>query len=121
MSPFWGASWNDWDCEVVKGVPIKCPCEKSSPVYMKMRGLCEDSNIDKYWVPGNKNHEIFYIGFKSSRIVYDKEDEKWKFYADENLTMTTGSTESSFHSFILGKSNWMVEKDSNKRFFLSIF
>ena len=111
LSPYWGVYWNDWDCVVPKGVPIKCGCEKHRPVYLRMRGLCEDSNLDVYWVPGNANHEIFYIGFTTSKIDYDQSLEKWLYSGEGTAKKTTAYTESTFHSFILGRSDWIIEND----------
>jgi hypothetical protein len=47
VSPWYG--WNDWSCEINKAQPIHCACRHPQQMYLQMRGLCENSNIDQYY------------------------------------------------------------------------
>ena len=50
----WGG-WQDWNCQINKVVPIQCVCQaQQGQIYLTLRGLCPDSNIDPYYVPRNK-------------------------------------------------------------------
>ena len=52
----WGG-WQDWPCKLTKTSAYACPCEAKGPMYLTLRGLCPDTNIDKYFVPQNKDHD----------------------------------------------------------------
>ena len=50
--------WEDWICVIPPEHLIHCVCEKKSPVYLKLRGKCPDSELDTYWTP--QTEEGFY-------------------------------------------------------------
>ena len=51
--PLW-EGWNDWSCTINVAQPIGCGCEHPEQMYLQLRGLCPNSNIDQYYVPRNK-------------------------------------------------------------------
>ena len=53
-------------------MPIVCACEHPNQMYLKMRGLCPDSNLDRFYVPRNQEGAVILIGLKTSLISYDK-------------------------------------------------
>ena len=40
------------DCEVDRSKRFMCACQHEKQSYMTLRGLCEDSNLDKFLCPG---------------------------------------------------------------------
>ena len=70
-------SWTDWICKITREVPLHCSCEKKGEVYLTMRGLCSNSNIDKYWTAQAKLGRFYLLGILSSQIDYDFQNKKW--------------------------------------------
>ena len=70
-------SWTDWICKITREVPLHCSCEKKGEVYLTMRGLCSNSNIDKYWTAQVKFGRFYLLGILSSQIDYDFQNKKW--------------------------------------------
>ena len=70
-------SWTDWICKITREVPLHCSCEKKGEVYLTMRGLCSNSNIDKYWTAQVKLGRFYLLGILSSQIDYDFQNKKW--------------------------------------------
>ena len=70
-------SWTDWICKITREVPLHCSCEKKGEVYLTMRGLCSNSNIDKYWTAQVKLGRFYLLGILSSQIDYDFLNKKW--------------------------------------------
>ena len=107
-------SWKYWKC--VQTNPIQCACEKQDPIYLKLRGRCKDSVIDTYWTPQNQEGQYFLHGIKSSEIRYDKESNNWKLKAIiQGDEFSTASSEATLHSFLLGKSKWIITNDKSTR------
>ena len=57
-------------------MPIVCACVHPSQMYLQLRGLCPDTNMDRFYVPRNKERSgaVILIGLKTSLISYDKVD-----------------------------------------------
>ena len=57
-------------------MPIVCACVHPSQMYLQLRGLCPDTNMDRFYVPRNKERSgaFILIGLKTSLIAYDKVD-----------------------------------------------
>ena len=55
-------------------MPIVCACEHPNQMYLQLRGLCPDSNLDRFYVPRNQEGAVILIGLKTSLISYDKVD-----------------------------------------------
>ena len=49
-----------------------CACEHPDQMYLQLRGLCPDSNLDRFYVPRNQEGAVILIGLKTSLISYDK-------------------------------------------------
>ena len=52
--------WNGWTnlqlgCEVDDALPMVCACEHPGQMYLQLRGLCPQSNIDQFYVPRNQS------------------------------------------------------------------
>ena len=106
------AGWTDFECKTDGNTPLRCLCRKEDLIYMTMRGLCPDSNIDRFWVPRNYGDaDLEYIGISSSRIFYDNEEKQWKMTVTGKKERTVGTSKTSFESFLLGKSSWLIEND----------
>ena len=43
-------NWGNKNEPPSKEAPIMCLCEKKERTYLTLRGLCRDSNLDRYWV-----------------------------------------------------------------------
>ena len=87
-------------------------CHKDQQIYLKLRGLCPDSNIDKFWVPRNKKGLLEYYGIISSEIHFNYEDYIWKMKVWGKKEKTIATSGNSFGSLLLGKSTWDIERDS---------
>ena len=58
---------------------IHCVCEKSEEIYLTLRGLCPESNIDTYWVLRNDNtSKLIYVGIFSSQISFNYSANLWE-------------------------------------------
>ena len=55
-------------------MPIVCACEHPNQMYLQLRGLCPDSNLDRFYVPRNQEGAVILIGLKTSLISNDKVD-----------------------------------------------
>ena len=106
--------WNDWSCQINKGQPISCACQHSQQMYLQMRGLCPDSNIDQYYVPQNKKkHGAFMlIGLKNTVIEFMPEESVWKLAVFGKSQKTSATTDSSKFSYVLGSNTWTIEEDN---------
>ena len=107
--------WNDWSCEVRKDSVIACSCQHPKQMYLRMRGLCQDSFIDQYYVPSNKpkNGATIFVGLLTSVIEYIPEASIWKLeYKASAIANTTAVTESSHFSFVLGSHQWTISEDN---------
>lgn len=104
--------WNDWQCTINKNQPIACACQHPQEMYLRLRGLCQDSNIDQYYVPRNKpkNGAIIYVGLSMSVIEYLPENSIWKL--EFHGGNTSAETESSHYSFALGSHKWRITEDN---------
>ena len=87
-------------------------CEKYGTVYLKLRGLCEDSNIDTYWVPGTDLSLYKLYGTVSSEIGFQAEKSNWKLTVFSRTEKTVATSQLTYHSFAMGKSLWLVVNDS---------
>ena len=108
--------WNDWICNVPPTHPILCACEKSGSVYLKLRGRCSESVIDTYWTVQTDMGRYFLHGIKTSVIEYDDDNNIWNLRSVGENQVTSAVTDSSYHSFLLGKSNWLILDDQSMIF-----
>ena len=111
LAPIWPL-WMDMKCSVSKEQPVQCACQKEDQIYMKLRGLCEASNIDKHWMVGNRHGEVVYYGIQNTEIRYDYNIKKWKMKTGGKPENTEGISGNSFDSFLLGRSDWYIDDDN---------
>ena len=103
----------DWECKTNRANLMMCPCESTGQMFLTMRGLCPDSNIDKYFVPQNKEYDgqTLFRGLFKTIIEYKEEDHKWHLMV-VGLNSTMATSDASKHSFLLGMTNWTVKGDN---------
>ena len=105
---------NDWTCNTPPDHIIQCACEKEGPVYLKLRGKCPDSVIDTYWTPQAEGGQYILHGLQTSEIRYDQKSATWHLKAvNKGVGWLSASSEASFHSFLLGKSIWLIKNDTS--------
>ena len=46
-------------------------------MFLTLRGLCKDSNIDRFWVTRNIEAELFYLGIQNTEMWYDYGNKHW--------------------------------------------
>lgn len=100
--------------------PHNCACEKHVPIYLRLRGLCEETNIDTYWMPQSENGQYFLLGVTWSKIQFNETQRGWDLIVKDRQENTTGFAKLNFHSFVLGKSEWSIENDSKTAFVLQM-
>ena len=108
--------WNDWTCEFLE--LVQCTCEKQGPMFLKLRGKCSESIIDTFWTPQMDEGQYFLHGLMRSMIKFD--NEKWNLRAIEGgkSEPTLAVSDISYHSFVMGKSNWFISNDKGKLLYL---
>ena len=104
--------WLNFPCQIGATTPISCGCERPGQMYLQLRGLCADSNIDRFYIPRNKNGSgaVILLGFYTTIIEYDIENVSWTLR--EYSQNTTAVTDAPFTSFALGANEWFIEGDS---------
>ena len=106
--------WNGWTHYVCqfKNFLIMCGCEHPGQMYLQLRGLCPDSNIDRFYVPRNKKRSgaVQLLGFDTTIIEYDKTHNVWRL--TDHYRNTTASTEASQDSYVLGTHKWTIGNDA---------
>ena len=96
-----------WRCKVKKTESIHCVCLREEQIYLTMRGLCPETNIDTYWVPRNdRQSRLQYLGITSSRIRFDYQESEWRLIVAGKEENTTGIYKASFKSLLLGKERF---------------
>ena len=109
-----GGGWQDWECKVSRANPLKCLCESQGQMFLTMRGLCPDSNIDKYFVPQNKEYDsqTLFRGLFKTIIEHHKADNLWHLKVLGVNSKTVATSDASKHSFLLGLTKWTVVGDN---------
>ena len=111
-------SWEKWqDRECTYKQPFQCACEKQGQIYLKLRGLCPESSIDVFWTLQNKEGTVHFYGIKNSEMHYDFENRRWQIDVIGKKPQTFGISEISFHSFLLGRSYWIIQNDSGCNYY----
>ena len=83
-------------------------CHKDQQIYLRLRGLCPDSNIDKFWVPRNKKGLLEYYGIISSEIQFNYDEYIWNMKVMGKKEKTTATSGNVFGSLMLGKGGFIV-------------
>ena len=91
-----------------------CTCHFPDPPFLRLRGLCKDSYIDRIYMPYNSpvDAETTYYGNILTHARFLKEDNEWKMEA--LVFNTTALSKEISKRFMLGKQNWTIEGDSKK-------
>ena len=105
--------WLNWRCIAGAAEVIHCLCRKERQIYLTLRGLCPHSNIDSYWVPRNeKTSRLIYVGITSSQINFNYQANQWELDVVGKKEGTVGRADTGFESLMLGRTSWMIERDS---------
>ena len=83
-------------------------------MYLQMRGLCPDSNIDQLYIPRNKprSGSVELLGFKTTLIEYEGAKLGWKLRVHGMLENTTAQSKARLSSYVLGTHEWVIEEDN---------
>ena len=110
----WGG-WQDWECTSRGSAILMCPCESKGQMILTLRGLCPGSNIDKYFVPQNKEYDgqTLLRGLFTTIIEYHEEDSLWLLKV-VGVSRTIATSAAPKHSFLLGMTKWNVTRDNKK-------
>ena len=108
----WGG-WVAYECKTTRNSANMCACESKGQMFLTMRGLCPDSNIDKYFVPQNKDYDAqtLFRGLYKTIIEYHAADNLWHLEVVGGNSKTVATSDASQHSFLLGMSKWNVMGD----------
>ena len=104
-------SWGDMRCNYPS---YACMCSYNSNAYLKLRGLCPSSAIDKFYKPMNSKIDSRILtlqGLKKTLISYNNEQESWDL--DVAHSSLNGTSKASHASFTLGKHNWTISGDKD--------
>ena len=105
------SGWRDFICDFY--FLITCACQHPEQMYLRLRGLCPASNLDRWYVPRNKKRSGSFqlIGFKTTVIEYEKDTFSWRLL--EHSQNTTAVSKASQASYVLGSHRWTIAGDSN--------
>ena len=111
LVPAWGG-WTDWFCSSVKAHRQTCVCEHHQQMYLQLRGICPESNINRLYIPRNKKQSgaVDLISMSTTMIEYEKDKLSWKL--TDHYTNTTAVTNAPLASYALGAHEWLIENDS---------
>ena len=114
----WEKSWYEESCS--NSAEQSCPCQYPGQPLLKLRGLCQNSLIEKVskekfftmkHFPGNPDN-IILLGLISNRIEYDDSHSQWILTdAESNVNATSEATKPSF---LLGKHLWTISNDDSQ-------
>ena len=82
-------------------------CEFEMRPMLKLKGLCDQSDLDLLYAPVNKNGQIEYQGYLASQISFNITDRRWSLRRRGELVAVSNQAS----SLLLGVSNWTVVGD----------
>ena len=91
--------------------PMHCACQSERPAYLSMRGLWDTSLLDVYYTPVTTKNQLRFKGYETTEINYNPVAERWELSVVFRETEAKAYSYSSYHSFILGRSQWLVQND----------
>ena len=93
---------------------VLCACEHPEQMYLQLRGLCPDSNIDRFYIPRNKprSPKLQLIGFKNTVIEHMGAELGWRLRVTGMLQNTSATSQSPLASYVLGSHKWDIEEDN---------
>ena len=100
--------WRQYTCTIP--AVLTCACQHPQQMYLKLRGLCPQSNIDRFYVPRNQRGAVQFIGLMNSIMEFDKNTLSWKL--TDHLKDTRAVSKASLASYVLGSQNWTIENDN---------
>ena len=102
---------NDYECGPKAVNDIQCFCLFDQSVLLRLRGLCPASHLDSFYTIKNEGDRIFLKGPSGTEISL--EDGEWKATTTKDQKMTRSkSILASPGSYLLGKHDWIISKDS---------
>ena len=113
LVPMWNG-WRDWQCKVPPAHFLSCACEHPGQMYLQLRGLCPDSDIDRFYVPQNKRGAVRLLGLHTTTIEYDTENMIWNLV--EHSKNVTATAKAPLASYVIGAQEWMIQNDNRKCF-----
>ena len=107
------SGYMNMECSSYIGWHCTCDFQDEHP-FLKLRGLCKDSLLDKTYLPQNSpsNGETTYYGDYKTIARYLRDDNQWRMET-ETYGITAVSKEISGR-YMLGKQTWAIEGDSKK-------
>ena len=89
-----------------------CTCQNEEQAVLIMRGLCEKTLLDKYYVIANEEQtgQLVLEGIKGTTLSFDKNGFSWR--AAVIGQKVSGAAIKSHTSFLLGSSSWTFYNDS---------
>ena len=102
--------WYEISCN--DGIDLNyCACAFDAVPILRLRGLCPESYIDKFYTLYQGTHLGFY-GLKQTKIEYDKNKDYWK--ANVVALSTKGIIRAkSGQSMLLGRHIWNISDDAS--------
>ena len=93
---------------------VLCACEHPEQIYLQLRGLCPESNIDRFYIPRNKprSPKLQLIGFKNTVIEHMGAELGWRLRVTGMLQNTSATSQSPLASYVLGSHKWDIEEDN---------
>ena len=91
---------------------LQCLCQFDESPILRMRGLCTESNIDTHFTLKTLNGSVAFMGLTGTviKFLHTSRISKWKIAI--NLEQTNATTSAAETSFVLGRHEWFIEKDS---------
>ena len=100
-----------WRCSVdPKRAFIYCPCFFPLRPLLTLRGLCPESYLDQTYLPRNDQTTGFLHHYGLAKTVAKLEGKTWTMLTA--FHNTSASTDARPDTFMLGKHNWTISKDS---------
>jgi hypothetical protein len=111
--------WRDAICDF----EAACTCSHVQRPYLRLRGLCSNSDINNLYLPINRKDDmrkLMFVGATNSEIEYSEQELRWKMttvgedtgLSGEMKKDTVAFSDSHFSSYVLGKHNWTVTNDT---------
>ena len=93
-----------------------CACYFPGYPYLKLRGLCKHSNVDRMYMPQNSplGGETAFYGNKKSFAWFLKDKRQWRMKTHSHNTVATSQEIKG--RFMLGKQTWSFKGDSQNCF-----
>ena len=98
-------------CRPMAGIKVQCFCLVDQNVLLELRGLCHGSYLDSIYTVKFENKTIKLKGITGTEISLDNGEWKAATTKDQKKTGTK-SILASPGSYLLGKHDWIISRDS---------